>query len=393
MKNLKEQIQPDPRFSSIEFIDLKAQQKRIKPQVDQAIQNVLDHGRYVMGPEIAELEQQLCEFTGSSYCLACSSGTTALSLILMADNIGPGDVVFIPSFTFVATAEVVVTIGATPVFVDVLPDTYNMDPASLERQIQYVQKNTTLNAKAIMTVDLFGQTCDYDAIEIIAEKYGLTVYDDAAQACGSTYKGRKVGTIGRATATSFFPAKPLGCYGDGGAVFTDDTDMYDRLVRLRDHGRGHKVYEYEMVGINGRMNTMQAAILIEKLKIFPDELIKRQFIAQRYNDALSPFIKTPYILDQTTTNWAIYTICLSDDIDRAELQKSMKEDHIPTAIYYPVPLHLQEAYVRKTIKTDDELPVTCDLANRVISLPIHPYLDEDVQDYIIERFKVNSIQS
>jgi dTDP-4-amino-4,6-dideoxygalactose transaminase len=364
------------------FIDLKAQQDQIRPLLDQAIKTVLDHGQYIMGPEIQTLEDNLADYCGAKFCLSCSSGTDALVLALMAKNIGPGDAVFVPSFTFAATAEVVVLLGATPVFVDILPDTFNIDPDSLALAIERA-KEQGLTPKTVIAVDLFGLPADYDVLHTVAEENGLWVLGDSAQGFGGSYKGRKLGSCTQMTATSFFPAKPLGCYGDGGALFTDDVELYHILKSLRVHGAGDHRYDQARIGINGRLDTLQAAILIEKLKIFPQELENRQVIAQRYNEGLKDLAQVPIVPEGLVSGWAQYTLVL-EKRQREPLQKYLSSQGIPTVVYYPRPMHMQTAY-KKFPRASDNLPVCEDYAERVVSLPMHPYLDSQTQDTIIEK--------
>jgi len=368
----------------IHFIDLAAQQRVIRPALDTAIQRVLDHGAYIMGPEVEQLEADLAQFCGAKYALSCASGTDALALVLMAKNIKSGDAVFVPSFTFAATAEVVAWLGATPVFIDVLPDTFNMDPNSLKLGIQAAKK-AGLRPTAVIPVDLFGQPADYPEIESIALENQLWILSDAAQSFGATYQNRKTGTFGLATATSFFPAKPLGCYGDGGAVFTDDAALLDVLKCLRVHGQGHDKYENIRIGMNGRLDTLQAAILIEKLKLFPQEITQRQAVANRYNHALRDFVTVPFVRDHATSVWAQYTVLLPENKDRNALIAALKSKGVPTAVYYPKPLHQQIAY-QQYLKATPALPVSEALSQKVISLPMHPYLEAQQQDRIIEAF-------
>lgn len=367
----------------IDFIDLKAQQSYIRAKLDAAITRVLDHGTYIMGPEVAELEKQLAAFAGAKYCLSCASGTDALLLVLMAKGIKPGDAVFVPTFTFAATAEVVALAGATPVFVDVLPDTFNMDPASLVQAIGMAQEKG-LRCAAVMPVDLFGQPADYDALQAIAAEHGMWVLCDAAQSFGGAYHGKKVGSIGLATATSFFPAKPLGCYGDGGAVFTDDSALYDTLVSLRVHGKGDDKYDNVRIGMNGRLDTLQAAILIEKLAIFPQELDARQRAADAYGALLEGAIATPLVRAGARSAWAQYTVLADSPAHRDQLQAALKQAGVPTMIYYPKPLHQQTAYKHFPTATGSALGVSEQLAGRVFSLPMHPYLEEATIAYIAQ---------
>ena len=366
----------------IPFIDLISQQLRIRPQLEAAMLRVLDHGGYIMGPEVYELEQRLSTFCGARHTLSCSNGTDAIALILMAKNVGPGDAIFVPSFTFAATAEVVAWMGATVVFIDVLDDTFNMDPSSLEKGIQKA-KHLNLRPCGIIPVDLFGQAADYDGIHPLAEEHGLWVIADAAQSFGGTYKGRKIGALAESTTTSFYPSKPLGCYGDAGAVFTEDTDLLSVLQSIRVHGQGEGEDKYQniRVGITGRCDTLQAAILIEKLTLFPEEIALRQQVADRYTEGLADVVITPFIQKDCQSVWAQYTIKV-DPEKRSEIMAGLKAEGIPTMIHYPLPLHHQKAYNHYPCATDT-LPVSEALANCVLSLPMHPYLEPQVQDHII----------
>jgi dTDP-4-amino-4,6-dideoxygalactose transaminase len=369
----------------IPFIDLAAQQKRIRTRLDAAINRVLDHGAYIMGPEIGELETQLSAFCDARHTLSCSNGTDAIALVLMAKNVGPGDAIFVPSFTFAATAEVVAWMGATAVFIDVLSDTFNIDPHSLEQGIQKA-KELGLNPVGIIPVDLFGQAADYDEISTIAKNHGLWIIADAAQSFGGTYKGRKIGSLVESTTTSFFPAKPLGCYGDGGAVFTEDASLLKILQSLRVHGQGEGGDKYQniRIGMNGRLDTLQAAILLEKLRIFPEEISLRQKVADRYSEGLSDVAVTPFVRKECVSAWAQYTLKV-DPEKRTELIEELKKEGIPSVVYYPLSLHHQEAYRHYPCATET-LPVSESLAQCVLSLPMHPYLEEDVQDKIINAF-------
>jgi dTDP-4-amino-4,6-dideoxygalactose transaminase len=369
----------------IPFIDLAAQRRRNAPAIDAAVARVLNHGQYILGPEVRVLEADLAKFCGAGEVISCANGTDALGLILMARGIKAGDAVFCPSFTFAATAEVVAWFGATPVFVDVFADTFNMDPSSLERAV-VTAKQLGLNPACVICVDLFGQPADYDAIEPVCKKHKLWILDDAAQSFGATYKKRKIGTIGLATATSFFPAKPLGCYGDGGAIFTDDADLAKILRSLRVHGEGTDKYDNVRIGMNGRLDTIQAAVLIEKLRIFQDEIEKRQAVVRRYNAGLKDVSAVPRVLDDCTSTWAQYTIRIQNG-RRHAVADALKAQGIPTAIYYPKPLHQQTAY-RGFPSAGNGLPVSDALAHEVISLPMHPYLAPDLQDRIIEATRI-----
>jgi dTDP-4-amino-4,6-dideoxygalactose transaminase len=361
------------------FIDLNAQYALIKNTLNERIQAVLNHGIYIMGPEIAVLEKSLAMFGGAKYCLSCANGTDALILALMAKGVGPGDAVFIPSFTFVASAEAVVLVGATPVFVDVNPVTYNIDSESLEAAIKMITTQEKLNLKCIIAVDLFGQPADYDVINEIANLHNIFVISDAAQSYGATYKGRRVGSLAEITTTSFFPAKPLGCYGDGGAVFTDDIQLFEILKSIRVHGQGVDKYDNVRIGINSRMDTLQAAILLEKLVLFPKEIEARQAVSRRYHEALKDVMSVPIISPESTSVWAQYTLAVDG---RDVVLESLKNEKIPTAIYYPNPIHRQGPYSKYPIAPSG-LPISESLAKKVFSLPIHPYLDSDTQDRII----------
>jgi dTDP-4-amino-4,6-dideoxygalactose transaminase len=368
----------------IAFIDLAAQRRRLGTAVDEAILRVVDHGGYIMGPEVKAFEADLAAFCGAKHVVSCANGTDALAFVLMAKDLKPGDAVLCPTFTFAATAEVVVWFGATPIFVDVLPDTFNLDPASLEEGLKTARRRG-LNPVGVIPVDLFGQPADYDAIEPICAREGLWMLSDAAQSFGATYKDRKVGTIGLATSTSFFPAKPLGCYGDGGAVFTDDADLAAVMRSIRVHGQGSDKYDNVRIGMNGRLDTMQAAILIEKLKIFPDEIVARDRVAARYNALLGDVVAVPEVPAGLTSVWAQYTLRIPG-FDREAFIADLKAAGVPTAVYYPRPLHRQTAY-REFPVAGNGLPVAERLAGEVVSLPMHPYLTEEVQDRVVAAVK------
>jgi dTDP-4-amino-4,6-dideoxygalactose transaminase len=364
----------------IPFIDVAAQRRRLGHSVDEAISRVLAHCQFIHGLEVRALETELAAFCGARHAIACSSGTDALRLVLMAWDIGPGDAVICPVFTFCATAEVVALCGATPVMADVDADSFNLDPASCERAVATAKK-LGLKPRAIIPVDLFGLPADHDGIAAVAAAQGLAVLDDAAQAFGATYKGRKLGALAGATATSFFPAKPLGCYGDGGAIFTDDDDLAMRLRSLRVHGESTDKYDAARIGITGRLDTIQAAILLEKLKIFPEEIVARNAAAARYASGLAGVAVVPRAGNESTSVWAQYTIRLAPG-RRDALAATLRAQGIPTAIYYAKPLHRQAAY-RHCPVADGGVPVSEWLAEEVISLPMHAYLDEPVQDRII----------
>jgi dTDP-4-amino-4,6-dideoxygalactose transaminase len=364
----------------IPFIDVAAQRRRLGRAIDDAVSRVLAHCQFIQGPEVRALETELAAFCGARHAIVCSSGTDALRLVLMAWGIGPGDAVICPAFTFCATAEVVALCGATPIMADVEAETFNLDPASCERAVASARR-FGLKPRAIIPVDLFGLPADHDAIGAVAAKYDLLVLDDAAQAFGATYRGRNLGAIGPATATSFFPAKPLGCYGDGGAIFTDDDDLAVRLRSLRVHGESTDKYDAVRIGITGRLDSIQAAILLEKLKIFPDEIVARNVVAQRYTAGLAGVATVPRVGNESTSVWAQYTIRLAPG-RRDALAAALKAQGIPTAIYYAKPLHRQVAY-RDFPVADGGLPVSDALAGEVISLPMHAYLEAPVQDRIV----------
>ena len=363
----------------IAFIDLQAQRRRLGAPLEAAIKAAVEGGQWILGPQVAQFEKDIAQWAGVKHAIACANGTDALLLILRAWGIGPGDAVFVPAFTFAASAEVVALAGASPVFVDVLPDTFNMDPASLETAIALVKKSGALKAKAVMPVDLFGQPADYDALEPIIRREGLKLLCDTAQGFGGLLHGRRAGAIGDAAATSFFPAKPLGCYGDGGACFTNDDALKDKLLSLRMHGQGSERYEHVQVGMNSRLDTIQAAILIEKLKIFGEEIEQRNAVAQRYSDAFagSNRIKTPVVIEGAVSTWAQYTLQVAD---RPKFQAGMKDRGVPTAVHYPIPLSRQPAYAAYP---GAPAPVSEALSGHVVSLPMHPYLEKLVQDRVI----------
>jgi dTDP-4-amino-4,6-dideoxygalactose transaminase len=381
----------------MEFIDLAAQQKRIREKIEANIRAVLNHGKYIMGPEIKELEKRLSEYVGVKHSIGCSSGTDALLLGLMAYDIGPGDAIFTTPFTFIATAEVISLLGATPVFVDIDPKTFNISPENLAQVVDVLNseidskhplpspaEHSQLNPRGIITVDLFGLPADYDSISAIAKKHGLFVIEDAAQSFGGVYKGQRACTFGDISCTSFFPAKPLGAYGDGGMCFTDNDELAERLMSLMNHGQGHYKYDNVRIGINGRLDTLQAAVLLAKLDIFPEEVRLRQKVAQRYSRLLrdnSYSIIPPYVPEACTSVWAQYSVLARDEAQRSILQTRLKEHGIPTAIYYPNPLHLQTAFASLGYNKGD-FPISEEYATRIFSLPMHPYLVEEEQEMI-----------
>ncbi len=365
----------------IPFIDVAAQRRRLGRAVDDAVARVMAHCQFVLGPEVKAFEAELAKFCGARRVVTCASGTDALMLALMAKGIGPGDAVFCPSFTFCATAEVAALVGATPVFVDVDANTFNIDAKSLAAALA-TAKRLGLKPKAVIPVDLFGLPADHDAVAAVAKAAGLFVLDDAAQAFGASYKGKRLGTFGDATATSFFPAKPLGCYGDGGAVFTDDDDFADKLLSLRVHGHGSDKYDNVRIGLASRLDTIQAAILSEKLKIFPDEIAARDRAAERYAKGLSDVAGVPSVPAGLTAVWAQYTIRVRAG-RRDKVAAALRAEGVPTAIYYPIPLHRQQAYNHYPVG-EGGVTVSERLAAEVLSLPMHAYLDAATQGRIID---------
>lgn len=375
---MNQHMRPEP----VPFIDIAAQRRRLGKSIDEAVARVLTHCQFINGPEVTALEAALAKFSGAKHVVSCASGTDALLMVLMAKQVGPGDAVLCPSFTFCATGEAVALTGATPVFVDVDEATFNMDTASLKRGIA-TGRERGLKPRAVIPVDLFGQSADHDAIGAIAEAEGLFVLDDAAQGFGASYKGRKLGTFGLATATSFFPAKPLGCFGDGGAIFTDDDNLAETLRSIRVHGQGADKYDNVRLGITGRLDTMQAAILIEKLKIFEDEIAARNEVAARYARGLGNVVTVPLLASGCTSVWAQYTIRLPKGTNRDDFAAALRAQGIPTAIYYTKSMHQQTAY-RDFPVADGGLPASERLSDDVISLPMHAYLDEATQQRVIE---------
>ncbi len=363
----------------MQFIDLAAQRARISDKIDQAVSKVIREGKYILGPEVAEFERQLADYVGVKHVVACANGTDALLIPLFALGVGRGDAVFCPSFTFAATAEVVALAGAEPVFIDIDPDTYNIDADQLKTAIKAIRAQGRLTPKAIIPVDLFGLAADYDAIEAIALEEGLTIIEDAAQSIGGSRQGKMCGAFGSIGATSFYPAKPLGCYGDGGAMFTNDDQMADVLRSFAFHGKGESQYDNVRVGLNSRLDTIQAAILIEKLAILEDEMQARQRVAQRYADGLAGIVKTPVIDNQSRSAFAQYAI---ETDDRDALKAHLQAMGIPSVIYYVKPLHQQVAYDRYPVAPGG-LPVSESLPERILCLPMHPYLSEQDQDRII----------
>ncbi len=388
----------------MQFIDLAAQQRRIKGKIDARIQTVLEHGKYIMGPEVKELEDSFAQYVGSKHALACASGTDALLLALMAFDVRPGDAIFTTPFTFISTAEVVSLLGAVPIFVDIDQATFNIDPAQLELALKAVNENNPsiyplpkvrtsspeqtqtlrLNPKGIIAVDLFGLPADYDRLNAMAQRENLFVIEDAAQSFGARYRGKMACSLTQMGCTSFFPAKPLGCYGDGGMCFTSDDGLLELLASLRIHGKGHHKYDNVRIGINGRLDTLQAAILLAKFDIFPEEVELRQQVARRYHERLADLaneVATPTVPPDCVSAWAQYSLMAKDAATRQALQNRLKQAAIPSAVYYPLPLHLQGAFSYLGYKEGD-FPVSEDCAQRIFSLPMHPYLEEQDQETI-----------
>ena len=380
----------------MQFIDLAAQQERIRERIEANILAVLDHGKYIMGPEIQSLEEKLAQYVGVRHAISCASGTDALLLALMAYEIGPGDAIFTTPFTFIATGEVISLLGATPVFVDIDPQTFNMDPSKLESAIKAIPDNRAadhpiprsdipLVPRGIIGVDLFGQPADYDKLNAIAGRHGLFVFEDAAQSFGAEYKGNMACSLAQIGCTSFFPAKPLGCYGDGGMCFTDDEGLHEIMTSLRIHGKGTHKYDNVRIGMNGRMDTLQAAVLLAKFEIFPEEIELRQQVARQYSQLLNQKaeVQAPTVPDEMTSAWAQYSVLARDESHRTQLQAKLKEAGIPTAIYYPKPLHLQTAF-KPLGYGEGDFPISEDFSGRIFSLPMHPYLSNSDQENIVK---------
>ena len=365
----------------MQFIDLAAQQAPIREKIEARIKAVLNHGRYIMGPEVYEFEEKLAKYVGVKHCISCSSGTDALLIPLMVQGIGTGDAVITTSFTYIATAEVISLLGATPVFCDICPDTFNINPDGLQNAYDdALSKNLT--PRAIIPVDLFGLPAHYSLIDQFAEEHGLFILEDAAQGFGGSIRGQKAGSFGQVAATSFFPAKPLGCYGDGGAIFTNDDGLAEVMKSIRVHGAGTYKYDNIRLGINGRIDTLQAAILLEKLAIFDDELKKRNQAAAYYTDNLYDSFKAPFIPDEYISSWAQYSILAGTKDRRDDMIIKLKEQNIPAMVYYRMPLHLQKVFENLEY-ANGVFPVSEDTANRIFSIPMHPYITRETQDKIL----------
>lgn len=365
----------------IDFIDLKAQRRHIGQGMDDAILAAVHEGNYILGPQVKEFEGKLASFCGAKHAIGCANGTDAIALPLMAMKLRHGDAVICPSFTFAATAEVVAWLGATPIFVDIDEATYNMDIKGLGAAMSTAKQNN-LTVRALIAVDLFGQPADYDPIEDFCKANNIMLIADSAQGFGGSYKGRIAGSIGDFATTSFFPAKPLGCYGDGGAILTAHDEHHAVIRSLHVHGKGTDKYDNVRIGVNSRLDTVQAAVLLQKIAVFAEEIDKRQVVAKRYNDGLGDVAVTPFVMDGCVSTWAQYVIRVDED-KRAGFIDALKARGVPTAIYYPKPLHQQTAYKRFPI-AGNGLPVSDRVCHEVVALPMHPYLDEATQDYIIE---------
>lgn len=360
----------------MQFIDLKTQYQRLEEKINKRIKTVLDHGQYIMGPEVAELEEKLAAYVGVKHCIGLANGTDALMIAMMALGIQPGDEVITTPFTFISTGEMIALLGAKPVFVDVNPKTYNIDPNKIESAI-------TPKTKAIMPVSLYGQCAEFDEINAIAKKHNLAVIEDAAQSFGATYKGKLSCGLSTIGSTSFFPSKPLGCYGDGGACFTNDDELATNMRQIRVHGQD-KRYHHRLIGVNGRLDTIQAAILLAKLEVFPEEVADRINIGAKYTELLKDNVITPYIEPYNTSVYAQYTVQVEN---RDQVQEKLKAAGVPTAVHYPIPLHLQPAFASLNLK-EDSFPVAEKAAKRVMSLPMHPYLTEEQQSKTADAIKV-----
>ena len=370
----------------MEFRDLKKQYQMIKGDVDRQIEEVIESSHFIGGEKIKELESKLAEYVGVKHCITCGSGTDALELALMAWDLGKGDAVFVPDFTFFSSGEVVSMRGATPVFVDVIENTFDMDPVKLEEAVKATISEGRLTPKVVVPVDLFGLPADFPAIRKIADKYGLKILEDAAQGFGGEINGRRACSFGDIGATSFFPAKPLGCYGDGGAIFTDDDDAAAMIRSYCVHGKGDNKYDNVRIGMNSRLDHIQAGILLAKFKAFEGhEVDDVNRVAAKYTEALNGVVKTPFIPDGFTSSWAQYTVRLEEDADRAAIQAEMKEHGIPTMVYYPKPMHVQQAFADDV--NGESFPVTEKLCATVLSLPMHPYMTDELIGEVVEALK------
>ncbi len=367
----------------MEFIDLKAQYRALQGEIDENIRNVLENADFILGRQVDEFERKLAEYLGVKYAVGCSSGTDALQLIYMANDIGEGDAVFCPDMTFVASVEPGFMLGAEPVFCDIDERTYNISPESLERQIQAVLKQGKLKPKAVVAVDFIGNPADYDELGKVAEKYGLLLIEDAAQGLGASYKGKKCGTFGNIAATSFFPSKPLGCYGDGGAVFTNSEEMMQLLKSLRVHGKGSSKYDNVRIGMNARLDTIQAAVMLPKLKVLDEEIDRRQKIAAKYNEALQDKFVVPFVMEKAVSAYAQYALLAETREQRDEIRNILLQEGIPTIVYYPNPMHGMKVF-GNCFKGDETFENTINYADRTFSIPFSAYLSEEDQERIID---------
>lgn len=375
----------------VEFRDLKRQYQVHKKEIDEAVQRVILQADFINGCQVRQLEQQLAEYAGVRHCISCANGTDALQLALMTWNIGEGDAVFVPDFTFFSSGEVVPAVGATPVFVDIDADTYNIDPDRLEAAVQYVIEQTELHPRVVIAVDLFGQPADFRRIRQIADKYHLLILEDAAQGFGGRIGDRKACSFGDIAATSFFPAKPLGCYGDGGAVFTDNDEWADLLRSYRVHGKGADKYDNVRIGMNSRLDTLQAAVLIEKLKFFDEEVRLCNQAAEEYTRQLRGGVKTPVVREDAASSWAQYTICFPDSEKREQAVQRLNENHIPSAVYYRKPMHQQKAFESNDL-LDCGYSVTENICRRCLSLPMHAYMDQRSIRYVCDILMTNDVE-
>tara|TARA_B100000214_G_C23937394_1_gene613844 strand:+ start:8 stop:1123 length:1116 start_codon:yes stop_codon:yes gene_type:complete len=366
----------------MDFIDLKAQQIQIRKKIDKRIKSVLDHGKYIMGPEVFELEEKLASYVNVKHCISCASGTDALLIPLMANNIGPGDAVITTPFTYIATAEVISLLGATPVFVDIYPRTFNINPTKIEHAVEKAMENG-LKPKAIIPVDLFGLPARYRLIEEIAKKYNLLVIEDAAQGFGGSIRDVKAGSFGNIASTSFFPAKPLGCYGDGGAIFTNDDELAAIMKSIRIHGSGVDKYENVRIGINGRLDTIQAAILLEKIKIFDDEILLRNKIADFYKKHISSGLTKPHVPGGYISSWAQFSLIANSKKQKDDCMRRLRDNNIPSVIYYRIPLHLQPVFKDLDYKSGAFVNAE-NCSEHIFSIPMHPYIPREQQQFIVD---------
>jgi len=367
----------------MKFIDLKKQYSKIEVSLDRSLKEILNNTSFIMGPPVQELEEKLAEYVGAKHCISCASGTDAILMALMSLDVKKGDAVFLSSFTYIATAEVVSLLGATPIFVDSYDSTFNMSHIDLEHRIEKVHNEKKLTPKAIISVDIFGLPARYRLIEETGKKYGLPIIEDAAQSFGSEIRDKKACSFGLISTTSFFPAKPLGCYGDGGAIFTNDDNLNESLRSIRIHGKGEDKYDNIRTGINGRLDTIQAAVLLEKIKIFDDELISRNNVAKRYTEGLSDILTVQYIPKDYKCSWAQFSLLSDSEEQRTDIMNFLKTRDIPSMIYYQKPMHMQAVYANLDYKPED-LPVSNDLSKRIFSLPMHPYLSNEEIDLIVQ---------